>query len=65
METRRRMTSRIDGKFVVFMIGMRINHPWRPDRWLPTALAMPRMVRELAAHPELGCLGAESWFGRA
>jgi hypothetical protein len=25
---------------------------------------MPRMLRELAAHPELGFLGAEQWFGR-
>src|SRR5688500_20122185 len=64
MDDRRRMTSRMSGKFVVFLIGMRINHPWRVDKWLPTALAMPRMQRELAAQPALGCLGAEAWFGR-
>jgi hypothetical protein len=27
-------------------------------------MAMPRMLRELGAHPELGFLGAESFFGR-
>jgi hypothetical protein len=39
-----RMTARIDGDFVVFLIGMRINKPWRPGRWLPVASAMPRML---------------------
>jgi hypothetical protein len=28
-----RLTARIDGDFVVFLIGMRINRPLRVDRW--------------------------------
>ncbi len=59
-----RMTGQIDGEFVVFLIGMRVNRWWKPHRWLRVALAMPRMIRELERHPELGFLGAEQWFGR-
>jgi hypothetical protein len=51
------MTAEIDGDFVVFLIGMRINRPWKIHKWLPTFVAMPRMLKELAAHPEAGCLG--------
>jgi hypothetical protein len=47
-----------DGDLVVFVIGMRINRPWKPHRWLPVFAAMPRMLRELEARPELGMLGA-------
>ena len=60
----KRMVGRVDGNFVVFLIGMRVNRWWKPHRWLPVALAMPRMVRELEAHVDLGFLGAESFFGR-
>ena len=52
-----RMAARIEGDFVVFLIGMRINKPWKIHKWLPVALAMPRMLEELAAKPELGLLG--------
>lgn len=31
----RRMTAELDGDFVVFLIGMRINRPWMIHRWLP------------------------------
>lgn len=53
----RRVTARIEGDFVVFLIGMRINKPWKIHKWLPVARAMPRMIRELEAHPESGFLG--------
>ncbi len=36
-----RMTHDYDGDLVVFLIGMRINKPWRPDLWLPVFNAMP------------------------
>ena len=55
-----RMTVEIDGEFVVFIIGMRINKPWKINKWLPVFLAMPRMLRELKAHPEVGFLGSMS-----
>jgi hypothetical protein len=52
-----KMTAELDGEFVVFLIGMRINKPWKIHKWLPVFLAMPRMLKELAAHPEAGFLG--------
>ena len=57
-----RMTAELDGDFVVFLIGMRINKPWKVHKWLPVALAMPRMLKELAAHPADGLLGVTQGF---
>lgn len=59
-----RLTATIDGDFVVFLIGMRFNSWWKLHRWLPLTRAMPRMLAELQAKPELGMLGGEMWFGR-
>jgi hypothetical protein len=53
-----RMTAQIEGDFVVFLIGMRINKPWKIHKWLPTILAMPRMIKELQRQPDSGFLGA-------
>jgi hypothetical protein len=58
-----RMTAKVDGDFVVFLIGMRINKPWKPHKWLPVFLAMPRMLKELDAHPDCGCLGYTNGLG--
>jgi len=55
-----RMTADIDGEFVVFLIGMRINKPWKIHKWLPVFLAMPKLLKEVKAHPESGFLGAMS-----
>jgi hypothetical protein len=55
-----RMAAQIDGDFVVFLIGARINKPWKVHKWLPVALAMRRMIKELEAHPESGFLGHEA-----
>lgn len=52
-----RMTAEIEGDFVVFLIGMHINNPWKIHRWLPVVMAMRRMVQELQANPESGFLG--------
>jgi hypothetical protein len=60
----KRVTGRLSGDFVVFLIGMRVNRWWKVHRWPRVAAAMPRMVRELTAKPELGFLGAQAWFGR-
>ncbi len=53
----KRVTAKIEGDFVVFLIGMRINKPWKLHKWLPAFQAMPRMIRELEARPESGFLG--------
>jgi hypothetical protein len=54
----KRMHAKIEGDFVVFIIGMRINKLWKIHKWLPVALAMPKMLMELAKNPESGFLGA-------
>jgi hypothetical protein len=59
-----RFSASVDGPFVVFLIGMRINKLWKPHKWWPVAQAMPRMLRELSANPQAGMLGGEMWFGR-
>jgi hypothetical protein len=53
---RGRYTAELSGDFVVFMIGMRFNRPWRIDKWFPVATAMPRMLRWLDKHPQAGLL---------
>lgn len=54
-----RMSAEMDGEFVVFLIGMRVNKPWKIHKWLPVFLAMPRMLKELSADPASGFLGYE------
>ena len=61
---RERLTAQLEGDFVVFLIGMRINNPLKVHKWLPVALAMPRMLNELYRQPELGFIHAEMWFAR-
>lgn len=52
-----RMTVEIEGDFVVFLIGMRINKFWKIHKWLPVFLAMRPMIKELERRPESGFLG--------
>lgn len=52
-----RMAAQMDGEFVVFLIGMRINKWWKVHKWLPVALAMSRMLKELSRDPQSGMLG--------
>ncbi len=59
----RRVTAQIEGDFVVFLIGMRINKVWKVGKWWPVAMAMPKMLQELSQKPEAGLLGYESFFG--
>lgn len=55
-----RLTAELDGPFAVFLIGARLNQPWNVPAWLPVFRAMPRMLRELQAQPELGLLGGQT-----
>lgn len=59
-----RLTASLDGEFVIFLIGMRVNRPFLVHKWFPVAAAMTRMLAELRAHPEMGFLHAEMWSGR-
>jgi hypothetical protein len=57
-----RFTVKIEGDFVVFLIGMRINHLLLVHKWLPVSRAMSRMLKELTAHKEMGLLHAQSFL---
>jgi hypothetical protein len=59
-----RLTASMEGEFVVFLIGMRINSPLKVHKWLPVARAMPRIIKELYRQPDLGFIHAEMWFSR-
>ena len=55
-----RFAPEIDGDFVIFVIGMRVNKFWKFWKWLPVFVAMPPMLAELQKNPELGLLGTRS-----
>jgi hypothetical protein len=57
-----RVCAEVEGDIVIFLIGMRINKLWKPWRWLPVLRAMPKMLDELAARPELGLRSARLHF---
>ena len=60
-----RVTANIEGDFVIFLIGMRINALWKIHKWFPVFLAMPKMLRELSVQDDLGLLGFRTrWGGR-
>jgi len=53
-----RVSAEIEGDFIVFLIGMRVNAWWKVHKWWPVAMAMRRMQAELHALPveESGCM---------
>jgi hypothetical protein len=58
-----RMAAEIEGDFVVFLIGMRVNKLWKLHKWLPVASAMGPMLAELSKNKDLGLLGFHTWVG--
>lgn len=61
-----RYTAEMEGDFVVFIIGVRINRIWAIHKWLPVTLAMSPMLQELYTNKELGFLHSSfyiSWRG--
>jgi len=60
---RERLCAEVEGEFVVFLIGMRINHLWKVWKWWPVAAAMPRMLIELSKQPQLGLMHYRGHFG--
>jgi hypothetical protein len=57
-----RFTAQMDGPFVVFIIGMRINRLWAVNKWLPVARAMGPMTKQLMTHKELGLMHAQPFI---
>jgi hypothetical protein len=58
----RRVAARIEGDFVVFLIGARLNKLWKLRQFKWVGDAMQAMLKELEQRPESGFLGYESWF---
>lgn len=58
-----RVCAQINGPFVLFLIGIRINRWWKPQSWVPTFAAMGPMIAELSRRPELGLLHSRTHFG--
>lgn len=56
-----RWTAEYDGDLVVFLIGARIQQPWKVREWVPVAKAMTTMQRDIAEHPEIGCVHVENY----
>ena len=59
-----RVAAKIEGDFVVFLIGARLNRGWKILSFIPVARAMSRMVVELEANRDHGMPHAEMWNGR-
>ena len=58
-----RMTTQMEGDFVVFLIGMRINKPWKLHKWIPVARAMGPMLRALSKRRDAGLMSFTGWVG--
>lgn len=61
-----RYTAQVDEPFVVFLVGMRINHFLAFRKWGPTMMAIGPMLHALYQHPEKGFLGGQTivyWRG--
>ena len=54
-----RIAAQIEGDFVVFLIGARLNRWWKVLRFVEIGRAMDRMIAELQANPQLGMLHVE------
>jgi len=57
-----RYSAQVEGPFVVFLIGMRINKLLYLHKWIPVARAMGPMIRELYANKESGFLHTEAFL---
>lgn len=56
-----RFTAEIDGPFVVFIIGMRVNKLLAFSKWIPVARAMRPMVEHLLEHKDMGLMHAQTF----
>jgi hypothetical protein len=61
-----RYATKIEGPFVVFLIGFRVNRLLAVNKWMAVAKAMGPMIQELYANPSLGLLAQHTslqWRG--
>ncbi|HVM32159.1 MAG TPA: DUF4188 domain-containing protein [bacterium] len=57
-----RYRAQIEGPFVVFLVGMRVNYFWMVWKWLPVALAMGPLLKALRRDPAKGFLHGEAYL---
>lgn len=57
-----RYTAHIEGDFIVFLIGARVNSLWKYFRFMWVGGAFAQMFRVLMQRPEMGCLGGRTYF---
>ena len=60
-----RWTARIEGEFVVFLIGAEVRDPEQAGRAAGLLMAMADMLGELAQDPGKGLLGFQQFGGSA
>ncbi len=60
---RGRWTHTHEGDLTVFLIGVRVNRPWRPVALFPVLAAMGQMLAELGRDPGSGFLGYRMTLG--
>ena len=63
-----RFTAAVEGPFVVFIIGFRVNQVFAFRKWWPVASAMQPMIESLSRDPAKGFMAAEAfvyWPGAA
>lgn len=58
-----RTTAILDGEYVVFLVGLRVNTLWRPDKWFSALRAGATMDRSLRGDPGSGMLDSRLVFG--
>lgn len=57
-----RYAAHTDDSFVLFIIGISIHRPWAIRQWWGAFTAMPAMMNELSARPELGMISSRLYF---
>jgi hypothetical protein len=58
----KRVTGEIEGPFVLFLIGARINHVHKLGKWLPVVRAMGGMLTELSKNRADGLMHFDTWL---
>jgi hypothetical protein len=57
------VTAWLEGEFVVFLIGVRLNRWWKPHRFLGVLRSAKRLLRGLEQDPDSGLMRCERWPG--
>ncbi len=57
-----RWTAEVEGPFVVFIIGMRVNNLLAVNKWVPVARSMGDMLKALYTDKSKGFLGGQTVF---